>query len=221
MKKITTIFLMFVSVFCFAEAFSKAKFSDLHKNTRNQLPKYCYEAQISEESNTNHCTFGARYLIKDLKETRKTNIDAFIEKFSKKLNKDRIAAIKIQYYFMAGLVAESKELALTLKNKSNYYKQVIYPFVQSKDYDMIWNISSEMLTKVGGMDSPKTAFLVINNMFKYKPNSISKEEQIKLLEILSEKYPTPGTDFAKWKEFMGFVGYKYKTLTGKQLYNIK
>jgi hypothetical protein len=31
-------------------------------------------------------------------------------------------------------------------------------------------------------------------------------------------YPIPGSDFNKWKTFMGFVGYKYKALTGKDLF---
>ena len=55
-------------------------------------------------------------------------------------------------------------------------------------------------------------------MFKYRPNSITKEEQIKFLEQISQRYPIPGTDFNQWKGFMGFVGYKYKVLTGKELF---
>ena len=55
-------------------------------------------------------------------------------------------------------------------------------------------------------------------MFRYKPQSVTKEQQIELLSKLAQIYPIPGSDFNKWKSFMGFVGYKYKALTGKDLF---
>lgn len=115
MKKLTVLFLMLASVFCFAEPFSKTKFIDLYKNSKNMAEKYCYEAEISKESNKLHAGFGANYLVKELKEKNTKNIDAYFDKFSTILSPQRITAMKIKAYYMADLVKESKDLAL--KNK--------------------------------------------------------------------------------------------------------
>jgi hypothetical protein len=37
--------------------------------------------------------------------------------------------------------------------------------------------------------------------------------------MIGDKYPTPGTDFETWRGFMGFVGFRYKSITGKDLFN--
>ena len=222
MKKVDLLMMFsFASVFCFAESFSKAKFSDLYKNSRNMVQKYCYEAEISKESNKYHAGFGVNYLVKELKEKDAKNIDAYLNKFSAILASQRITAIKIKAYYMAGLVQESKDLALKNRQLGSIYKEVLMPFFKTKDYTVVWEISKANLTKVGGISNPKVALNILNDMFKYIPNTITKEQQIALLETIAQKYPIPGTDFNQWKSFMGFVGYKYKALTGKELYSVK
>ena len=180
--------------------------------------KYCYEAEISKESNRFHAAFGVNYLAKDLKEKDTKNIDAYLNKFSTVLNPQRITALKIKAYYNAGLVQQSKDLALKNKQLNSIHKDVLMPFFKTKDYITAWQISKNYLTKIGGISNPKTALNILNDMFKYMPNTITKEQQIALLETISQRYPVPGTDFAKWKAFMGFVGYKYKALTGKELF---
>lgn len=60
--------------------------------------------------------------------------------------------------------------------------------------------------------------MLLANAFRYKSKNVSKEQQIAFLEQIAQMYPIPGTDFNQWKGFMGFVGFKYKALTGKDLF---
>ena len=82
----------------------------------------------------------------------------------------------------------------------------------------LWNAGKNLLLANGGLQNPKQANEIIVALFRYKATNVTKEQQIEFLSKLAEMYPIPGTDFNQWKPFMGFVGYKYKMLTGKQLF---
>ena len=82
----------------------------------------------------------------------------------------------------------------------------------------LWIAGKNILLANGGLQNPKQANEIIVALFRYKTADITKEQQIEFLSELAEMYPIPGTDFNQWKPFMGFVGYKYKSLTGKQLF---
>ena len=49
------------------------------------------------------------------------------------------------------------------------------PFFKTKDYTVVWEISKANLTKIGGISNPKVALNILNDMFKYIPNTITKE----------------------------------------------
>jgi hypothetical protein len=70
----------------------------------------------------------------------------------------------------------------------------------------------------GGCENVTTAHDTLTKMFRFKPASVTKEQQIEFLSKLAQIYPIPGTDFSTWKPFMGFIGFKYKSLTGKELF---
>lgn len=219
MKNIVILFLMLASVVSFAEPFSQAKFKELYTNgDKSIVGKYCYEADLSKQTNRFQCSLALYHMTSTLNIKDKESIDKQIEKFSNHVSKDNQTKIKIKAYFNAGLIEQSKKLALDNKLKAGMYQQIIFPFIKTKDYDTVWNISKQLLLNVGGVANPKTANNIIIHMFKYKPTTITKQQQIEVLSKIGQNYPIPGTDFNKWKEFMGFVGFKYKALTGKELF---
>lgn len=66
--------------------------------------------------------------------------------------------------------------------------------------------------------SPVLAMRVITSMMNRVPASYDDAKLADLLARIGKKYPAPGADFEAWKGFMGFVGYRYKALTGKDLF---
>lgn len=92
-------------------------------------------------------------------------------------------------------------------------------YIQRKNKEKIWKTGCQLLLNDGaGITDTQVAMLALSSVFRYKPSNITKEQQIELLSKLAQIYPIPGTDFNKWKGFMGFVGFKYKQLTGKDIY---
>ena len=92
-------------------------------------------------------------------------------------------------------------------------------YIVLKNKEKVWKTGCEFLLNDGeGYTNVSAATLALNCVFRYKPLSITKEQQIDFLSKLAQIYPIPGTDFNQWKSFMGFVGYKYKALTGKELF---
>ena len=59
----------------------------------------------------------------------------------------------------------------------------------------------------------------MENWFNRKPSTVKNEDIVNFIKELADKYPTPGSNFDDWKGFMGFIGYKYKAITGKDLFN--
>lgn len=87
----------------------------------------------------------------------------------------------------------------------------------NKNYDMLWNASQKILCYKSGVKSPKIATQILSNMFRFKPKTVTKQQQIVLIQKLSKIYPVAGTNFEQWKSFVAFISYRYKTLTGKAL----
>lgn len=65
---------------------------------------------------------------------------------------------------------------------------------------------------------PADAMKVITNMMNQVPDNYDDAKLAELIAKIGKKYPAPGTDFEAWKGFMGFIGYRYKALTGKDLF---
>ena len=92
-------------------------------------------------------------------------------------------------------------------------------YISQKNKEKIWKTGCQLLLNDGvGITDTQVAMLALSSVFRYKPSNITKEQQIELLSKLAQIYPIPGTDLNKWKGFMGFVGFKYKQLTGKDLF---
>ena len=98
----------------------------------------------------------------------------------------------------------------TESNRFNVYKA-------QKDGQKIWALGKSLFLDTY-VPNANTAMTYIKEMFNKKPASVKDEQVVELLTKIGEKYPTPGTDFETWKGFMGFIGYKYKTITGKDLF---
>lgn len=67
--------------------------------------------------------------------------------------------------------------------------------------------------------TPADAMDRLKKMFNRKPSDLPDQKVVEFLTDLADKYPTPGSNFDEWKGFMGFIGYKYKAITGKDLFN--
>lgn len=67
--------------------------------------------------------------------------------------------------------------------------------------------------------TPSDAMDRLKKMFNRKPSDLPDQKVVEFLTDLADKYPTPGSNFDEWKGFMGFIGYKYKAITGKDLFN--
>lgn len=108
---------------------------------------------------------------------------------------------------------------LSLIPKKEVYNILAYQISkQKKKYDIMWDRSKDILINTdGGFDNSELCYQIVIDMFRYCSKIITKEEQIKFLQDFVNIYPIPGTDFNKWKNVMGFVGFKYKALTGKNL----
>jgi hypothetical protein len=66
--------------------------------------------------------------------------------------------------------------------------------------------------------TPDVAMRVITSMMNQVPDNYDDAKLAELLAKIGKKYPAPGADFEAWKGFMGFIGYRYKALTGKDLF---
>ena len=214
MKKFLLFALCAISaVSAFAETFSINKYYQIYK-TKNyhKWAEYCYNAEISV-SDAHKQINGYRWYLsynKFSKEQGLKQLEKFQGKISEKPYKKNIALFLVNI----GNIQESIKTFDCLQVRHaiwNYY-------LREKKNDMMWKSGKDLLLIEGGYDQPTIANKIITHMFRYKPASITKEEQIEFLSKLAQMYPIPGTDFNQWKAFMGFVGYKYKALTGKELF---
>ena len=222
MKKFILFALCAISTLSvFAEPFSMAKYAQVGK-TKNweQITRYAYEAQISEETNWTHLYSYSTHMKIFIKKAN-LNITEF-EEIAKKFE-GKVKGKNMYEYGMAVVAAQSclEDKMLQFSNKlenrlvANVYS---YYITYSTNKEKIWQYGKKALLTDGGYENVNNATKIINKMFRYRPKTITKQQQIAFLDQLAQTYPIPGTDFNKWKGFMGFVGYKYKALTGKDLF---
>ena len=234
---------MFVSAFCFAQPFSMAKYNSIDNHSEKR--KYAYESQISKQTNFYHVFQSYYYCIVELnKNFTVQQIISYSKKFENNVDKKILADIigqvagdlgyqqfafkqfqicKSEYIFnrLASFYVKNKNTAklqqLLDNNKVSAFVKVRI-CKQLKNYDKLWKFSEQLLLTIPGCNDTNRCQTIIQDMFKYRPKSIKKEQQIVFLEQIAQMYPIPGTDFNQWKGFMGFVGFKYKALTGKDLF---
>ena len=242
MKKLIVFALCAISTLSvFAEPFSNAKRMQFIKiKDWHSLRKYAYEAQVSNESNVSHMILYFNHLLSNKltveeinKQSQKFKVIGD-EKYNVALgvvyaNFNHVEqAIKIYNTNKSIRVATSiidkmsankqydKALQFSKQINSLFFALKIYK--AKRDWNSYWKTAISKLTEEGGYTNPTVATQYIHTMFRYKPSNITKEQQIEFLSKLAQIYPIPGTDFNQWKPFMGFVGYKYKALTGKDLF---
>lgn len=98
---------------------------------------------------------------------------------------------------------------LGLQTKFNAY-------YQSRDKKNTWETG--VIYLLDDYRTPTDAMDILKKMFNRKPSDLPDQKVVEFLTELADKYPIPGSNFDEWKGFMGFVGYKYKAITGKDLF---
>lgn len=102
---------------------------------------------------------------------------------------------------------KAEELGLSAKFNAYY---------QSRDKKNTWETG--VIYLLDDYRTPADAMDILKKMFNRKPSDLPDQKVVEFLTDLADKYPTPGSNFDEWKGFMGFVGYKYKAITGKDLF---
>ena len=243
MKKLIVFALCAISACSvFAEPFSKAKFDEIWK-TRNlkQLRKYCQNAQPSSQSDAKHMNqcfaqyrssktrLNKQQILQKTQNFKKVLSDAEYQRglrlvyglfgIEEQIAINSSSSNYVKKRFHSGLIIFGDyKKALAFAQKYDLKQQKVDDARLLKDDNKYWKYAKQYLTIRGGNNNPQENVKVITYMFRYKPQSVTKEQQIELLSKLAQIYPIPGTDFNKWKAFMGFVGFKYKALTGKDLF---
>ena len=103
---------------------------------------------------------------------------------------------------------KAEELGLSVKFNACYL---------SRDKKNTWETG--VIYLLDDYRSPADAMDKLKKMFNRKPSDLPDQKVVEFLTDLADKYPTPGSNFDEWKGFMGFIGYKYKAITGKDLFN--
>lgn len=103
---------------------------------------------------------------------------------------------------------KAEELGLPVKFDAYY---------SSRDKKNTWETG--VIYLLDDYRSPEDAMDKLKKMFNRKPSDLPDQKVVEFLTDLADKYPTPGSNFDEWKGFMGFIGYKYKAITGKDLFN--
>ena len=211
MKKFLLIVAAIAATFsAFAEDFSIAKYKQLTKEKdRKLLFEYCYSATPTAESmkNSYQVQMAFQYYIRHVnKKPTKAQVDEFVSKYT--TNKKFI----YRAYAYAGFIDEALQGCKDNKIDEHLIKMIRYEKAEA------WKVATKVLLLKGGITNTSKATKLIEDAFRYKPATVTKEQQIKFIEQLAQIYPIPGSDFGAWKGFMGFIGYKYKALTGKDLF---
>ena len=116
-------------------------------------------------------------------------------------------------------------LAKNIDKAIEYYKKaeefglggLFNCYYQKRDKENAWKTGVVYL--LDDYRTPAQALKTVKDMFNRKPANIKNEDIVNFIKELADKYPTPGSNFDDWKGFMGFIGYKYKAITGKDLFN--
>lgn len=238
---------IFSCMVMFADNFNLNKFNEIKKTNKiNDLKKYCAESSptLIGIQNGQHI-FAFDFLLKN-KNLTKDQVVNICKPFSDIVKNEKqsliigfIALEKAGLYTDAFVLSkqlyDEYKIKMPLERIANYYiskkdynnaNKLIdkYDLVRAKlkmaqtnkDYNSLWQISSNILCDKE-IKNPKIATNILYNMFKFKPNKITKEEQIILLEKLYAKYPPAGANFNEWKDFATFINFKYKFLTRKNI----
>ena len=211
MKKFLLIVAAVAATFsAFAEDFSLAKYKQLIKEKdRKLLFEYCYQATPTAESKKTiwQVQMAFQHYIRNInKKPTKEQVEEFVGKYT--TNKKFI----YRAYALAGFVDEALQGCKDNQIDENIIKSIRYKKAEA------WNVATKVLLLKGGITNTNKATKLIEDAFRYKPATVTKEQQIEFIQKLAQIYPIPGTDFSKWKSFMGFIGYKYKALTSKDLF---
>lgn len=90
--------------------------------------------------------------------------------------------------------------------------------IRLKNRQKVWECGVKLFDQYY-VPNATIAMNIIKKMFGLRPKSVTNEQVAQFLKMIGDKYPTPGTDFETWRGFMGFVGFRYKSITGKDLFN--
>ena len=219
MKKFLLLALCAISTMSlFAEPFSLEKIKSF--KTSQERNKYAFEAQVSSESTQGiHAQAAFGYIVANKKNLTVSEINQLMKKFD---SINDIAFVYGRLFASYGHEKYAYEYA-NRYNDGSYRQRTIYfdllNFAKFNNREKVWEYGTKILDANGiGCVDDVMANTVISTMFRYKTKNITKEQQIEFLSKLAQIYPIPGTDFNKWKSVMGFVGFKYKQLTGKELF---
>ena len=201
----------------FAEPYSKAKSLQL-KGV--QLLKYSYEAQVSKETDYRQPLRAMKYVKEELKQTMNAQqVQQFMAKYKNSFTTKDFEVITAQvaaefgnYDFAIEFFKKHPDRYILERLSNNGYKKEI---IKNNYY---WKLANVVLLQDGGCANVLQANTILTEAFRFKSSTVTKEQQIEFLSKLAQIYPVPGTDFNQWKGFMGFVGFKYKQLTGKELF---
>ena len=78
---------------------------------------------------------------------------------------------------------------------------------------------SQRLFLENRIDDPKKAMELLAKTMQSIPENYPDEKLADFFLKLGKKYPAPGANFEEWKGFMGYIGYRYKQITGKDLFS--
>ena len=198
-----------VSVSVFAKPYQTAQFKEL--KTVLEKEKYAVQADVSEQSNYNHMDFALR----SLNRGKKLTVEQINENAKRFKNLSCYNVVVANHYANNG--HEKEALQASSKNKTNVYMR-LHNYFCKKDKVKAWQYGYKTVINGGIGYTHENVAKTVHQMFRYKPESITKEQQIEFLKKIAQIYPIPGTDFSKYKALMGFVGFKYKQLTGKELF---
>lgn len=123
--------------------------------------------------------------------------------------------IKLPYGVIANRFIANKDYksALQLANKYNLIMIKLKVAKINKDNQMIWNISKNILCYKSGVKNVNKATQILIDMYRYKPQSVTKQQQILFLQQLQKIYPVAGTNFQQWKPFIKVIYFKHKNLS--------
>ena len=221
MKKFILFALCAISTLSvFAEPFSNEKLNQIVKTKQyDAMKKYCYESQVSAESNYNHMFFTLEYNKSNKKDYLTIDeINAIAKKFEGKIDNNSFQMALGNSLAINGYTDQAIKINEKI-NSTTMNSLIFNRYIYNKNKQKVWQFGKKIIICDGeGFYNSKEATNILTKMFRYKPVNISKEQQIEFLSKLAQIYPIPGSDFNKWKSFMGFVGYKYKALTGKDLF---
>ncbi len=110
------------------------------------------------------------------------------------------------------------EEALAYAVKHERWQNAMTSAVSLKDKAKIFEYGKKTFLNTF-ITSPATATNLLTEMLKPDYTGIVEKADIaEFLKDVSERYPAPNANVEDWKGFMGFIGYRYKSITGNDLF---